>query len=53
MYPKLEDCTLLTGSQYLDLVDPEFIAQTRADQDGVYHMVFLSEGTYYKTRNTL
>ena len=51
--PKLEDCILITGSEYMSLANPVFIGQTRVLGDGAYYMVWLSNGSYYKTKNIL
>jgi hypothetical protein len=52
-YPDLNDCKLITASEYVALKEPQFIGQTRLMEDGYFYMVFLSEGVYYKTRNRL
>jgi hypothetical protein len=52
-YPDLNDCKLITSSEYVALKEPQFIGQTRLMEDGYFYMVFLSEGVYYKTRNKL
>jgi hypothetical protein len=51
--PTLADCTLITNSEYMSLVNPMFIGQTRVLGDGAYYMVWLSNGLYYKTKNIL
>lgn len=53
MFPKLEECKLITSTQYCDLENPEFIGQTRLDKDDMYYMVFKSKGVLYKTHNNL
>ena len=50
---KLEDCKLITSLEYLDLVNPQFVGQTRANKEGDYHMVFLSEDVYYSIKHNL
>lgn len=50
---KLEDCKLISNMGYLDLVDPLFVGQTRADNNGQYYMVWLSKGVLYKTLNSI
>ena len=52
-YPKLEDCTEIESIKYLDLKDPKFVAQTRANENKEYWMVFESEGTNYKIKHKL
>lgn len=50
---KLEDCQLISASEYLKLEQPEFIGQTRLSKDNTYYMVWRSNGKLYKTFNTL
>jgi hypothetical protein len=53
MYPKLEDCKLITNIEYSDLTNPEFIGQTRLDENKGYYMVWKSNDILYKTYNKL
>jgi hypothetical protein len=53
MYPKLEECTLITNLQYFTLVDPIFRGQTELDENNMYYMVWESKGRLYKTYNHL
>ena len=53
MYPKLEECTLITNSQYSNLVNPKFEGQTICDENNMYYMCWSSEGIMYKTHNKL
>lgn len=50
---KLEDCTLITNIEYMDLVDPRFEGQTKVNHQGEYYMIFSSEGKFYKTSNKI
>jgi len=50
---KLEQCILITNTQYCDLVDPEFIGQSRLNQNNQYYMIWKSGDVYYKTLNNL
>lgn len=50
---KLEDCELITNNQYMNLIDPEFVGQTRINKDNIYYMCWKSEGKLYKTKNKL
>ena len=47
--PELEDCILITGKEYLSLESPEFIGQTRLDENCMYYMVWKSDNILYKT----
>lgn len=49
----LDNCTFLPVKEYINLVNPKFKAQTRADEQGCYWMIFESEGVLYKTFNSL
>jgi hypothetical protein len=49
----LTDYTLITPKEYLNLIDPEFIGQTRIDNNGVYYMCWKSNGLFYKTKNVI
>ena len=49
----LNDCELITSSQYCKLENPEFIGQTRIQEDNTYYMVWKCNNKLYKTQNTL
>jgi hypothetical protein len=51
--PSLFDCVKITNLEYLSLVNPQFVGQTRANHKGEYYMVWLSEGVHYSTFNQL
>jgi hypothetical protein len=51
--PNLNECKLITAGEYLGLNSPEFIGQTRADNNGTYYMVWKENGILYKTCNQL
>lgn len=51
--PKLEDCILITSTEYCQLSNPIFIGQTRLDRNNQYYMIWENDGLYYKTLNTL
>ena len=50
---KLEDCKQITPKQYLELIDPEFKAQSRVDSNGYFWMIFESKGILYSIHNKL
>jgi len=50
---KLEDCKLITSSEYLLLENPIFKGQTRLNENNQYYMIWESNGVLYKTLNTL
>lgn len=49
----LDECVLITSREYCDLVNPEFVGQTKMDDNCMYFMVFSCNGIMYKTHNTL
>jgi len=49
----LDLCKEITSDEYVELKNPTFLAQTRADESGTYWMVFESEGIYYKVQDNL
>ena len=50
----LKEAKLITAKEYCKLPGtPEFVGQTRADENGMYYMVSRSEGVLYKTHNRL
>ena len=49
----LDECKLITSEEYCKLNDPEFVGQTRVDENDMYYMVWKSEGVLYKTHNCL
>ena len=49
----LNECKLITAEEYCNLVDPEFVGQTRVDENDMYYMVWKSGGELYKTHNCL
>jgi len=49
----LNQCTEITPEQYLELVNPEFVGQTKIDSNKMYWMVFKIEGIFYKIHNKL
>lgn len=53
MNVQLEECKLITSSEYAELDNPEFIGQTRPSEDGMYYMVWKSNNILYKTHNNL
>jgi hypothetical protein len=44
---------LITGSEYMQLNNPTFISQTRADDNGDYEMHFECDNKKYFTKNNL
>lgn len=50
---KLEECKLITSEEYLLLKNPQFRGQTRVDENGMYYMIWESEGILYKTHNKI
>lgn len=52
MIAALDECTLISSQEYMDLHEPEFVGQTRVVA-GTYYMVWKAEGKLYKTKNTL
>ena len=54
MKVSLNDCTLITSDALAKLSEsPEFVGQTRMDQDSKYWMVWKVDGKLYKTHNQL
>jgi len=51
--PKLEECILISNTEYCELINPTFIGQTRLDENNMYHMIWEQNGVYYKTHNKL
>jgi len=51
--PKLEDCKLITGAEYLALIDPEYIGQTGLNSEEKYYIIWWCDGILYKTYNKL
>ena len=49
----LDLCKEITSDEYVELKNPKFLAQTRADKNGNYWMVFESEGICYKVQGNL
>ncbi len=49
----LEHYTTITSEEYMDLVNPKFVGQTRLDENNMYYMCWESEGKLYKTHNKL
>jgi hypothetical protein len=49
----LKQCKPITNKEYIALVCPRFVGQTRIDSNNVYYMMWESEGVFYKTRNKL
>lgn len=37
----------------MDLINPEFIGQTRVDENNMYYMCWKAEGKLYKTHSKL
>ncbi len=52
-YPNLDECTEITSEQYMELVNPKFVGQTRVAYGGTYWMVFEHEGVKYKILHKL
>ena len=50
---KLNDCKLITNSEYAELESPEFVGQSLMNEKCEYYMVWRSNGLLYKTFNTL
>jgi len=50
---QLDDCELITSLQYCELENPEFIGQTKLQQDNTYYMIWKCNNKLYKTKNTL
>ena len=48
-----EQAIEITSSQYMDLVDPEFVGQTRLNVENKYWMFFKCKGILYKIEHTL
>lgn len=44
----LEIAEEITNSQYMSLLNPIFVGQTKLDKDGNYWMVFMDNNKYYK-----
>lgn len=53
MSVKLSDCKLITNDEYCNLISPQFIGQSRLDENNMYYMIWESEGVMYKTHNKL
>lgn len=51
--PDLNECKLITSTEYCQLPNPEFIGQTRLDKNNQYYMIWKQDELYYKTLNTL
>lgn len=51
MSVQLDQCQLITSSEYNALKDPKFIGQTGVNNDGEYFMCWESDGVSYKTKN--
>ena len=49
----LENYTLITSDEYMNLVNPQFKGQTRLDENNMYYMCWESEGKLYKTHSKL
>lgn len=49
----LNECTLITSEEYINLIDPVFVGQTRLDDNKMYWMVFQVGNVYYKIHNQL
>lgn len=50
---KLEECELITSTQYCELINPEFVGQTCMDTNNQYYTVWRCEGKLYKVHSTL
>jgi hypothetical protein len=48
-----EEYILITNAEYYELDNPEFIGQTRVDENNMYYMFWKSNGVLYKTHNKL
>lgn len=46
-------CQEITNAEYSNLVDPQFVGQTRSDENDMYYMIFQSNGILYKIHNKL
>jgi hypothetical protein len=53
MSVNLDQCTLITSEEYINLNDPIFVGQTRLDDNNMYYMVFQVGDVLYKIHNQL
>ena len=47
----LDQCILITTKEYCELEKPEFVGQTRLDENQMYYTVWKVGETYYKVYN--
>lgn len=50
---ELMNCKLITSADYCKLIDPQFVGQTRLDENDMYYVVVQCEGQLYKIHNKL
>ena len=47
------EATPITSAEYVKLDNPQFVAQSRVDENGEYHMYWECDGVLYKTTQNL
>lgn len=50
---QIESAKLITAEEYLSLISPEFMGQTRLDKNGFYRMYWKDGDSFYYTINSI
>jgi hypothetical protein len=50
---RIDDCIVITNDEWIKLVRPEYVGQTKPDSNDMFYMVWRHEGKNYATHNKL